>query len=142
MTTIACNRKGMACDSRIVSAGPISNGPKVEKINGVIWGGAGDAEGIEMFLMWAREGFSKETRPVFPPEDRPEFQMLELNKQGLRIWFSRLVPIPIDEDYYAIGSGSMAAMTALYLGKHPKKAVECAAKFDENTGGIVRWFTL
>jgi hypothetical protein len=134
MTTIAANLTEMAADRRMVGGGPMVSSRKIVRIKDSLYGGAGDGEAIEMFYAWALSGFAKKERPVWGADNVPEFCILELSVNGLRMWGARLAPIPIDEDFWAIGSGSMSAQAAMYCGKSPKQAVEIAALYDENTG--------
>ena len=46
--------------------------------------------------------------------------------------------IEVKAKYYAIGSGSTAAMVAMECGKSAADAVRIAMKFDNNTGGKVQ----
>lgn len=142
MTTIAANLKEMAADRRMVGGGPMVSSRKIVRIGGSLYGGAGDAEAIEMFYAWAMSGFAKKEKPVWGADNRPEFCIMELSKSGIRLWGERLTPYPVDEPFYAIGSGSMSAQAAMYLGLSPEKAVEVAALYDENTGHGVQVETL
>lgn len=49
----------------------------------------------------------------------------------------KLIPMPVEEKHYAIGSGREIALTAMYLGKTANEAVEIAKLFDVSTGGTV-----
>lgn len=140
MTTIVASVKhGCMCsDSRMTSGHAMVNSRKLERIGGSLWGGAGDAEAIEEFFIWARGNFDKKAIPQWKGEDRPEFEMIELGSAGIRLWSSRCVPIPVDNEFWAIGSGGLAAMGALYAGKKPQDAVRIAILCDEYSGGAVR----
>ena len=142
MTTIAANLKEMAADKRMVGGGPMVSSRKIVRIKDSLYGGAGDAEAIEMFYAWALSGFAKKEKPVWGNNDIPDFCILELNKSGLRMWGARLTHIPIEADFWAIGSGSMSAQAAMHCGKTPLQAVSIAALFDENTGHGVQVETL
>lgn len=139
MTTIVISRKHgcMACDSRMTGYNAYVNSRKVERIRGSLWGGCGDAEAIEVFFEWVRAGCQKKSRPKWGDTNIPEFDVIELNAAGINLWSARCVPIPIDADFWAVGSGGLAAMGALHCGKTPKQAVEIAKLCDEYTGGEV-----
>lgn len=53
----------------------------------------------------------------------------------------RLVPIPVEDKFQAVGSGADYALCAMYLGKTAAEAVAIAAIFDAYTGGDVTELT-
>ena len=140
MTTIVASVKHncMCSDTRMTSGHAMVNSRKLEKIAGSIWGGAGDAEAIEEFFVWARLRFDPKEKPKWTAEDRPEVEILELGSAGIRLWGSRCVPIPVDNEFWAIGSGGLAAMGVMYCNKTPQDAIKIAMLCDEYSGGSVR----
>ena len=144
MTTIVISRKHgcMASDSRMTGYNAYVNSRKVERIGDSLYGGCGDAEAIEVFLEWARGGKIKKNKPKWGDDNIPDFDVVELCADGIRLWSSRCVPIPVDADFWAVGSGGLAAMGAMLCGKTPAEAVEIAKLCDEYTGGDVVVFPL
>lgn len=139
MTTIVISRKHacMASDSRMTGYHAYVSSRKIERIGESLYGGCGDAEAIEVFFEWARGGKIKKNKPKWGDDNVPEFEVVELSPTGLFIWSTRFVPIPVDADFWAVGSGGMAAMGALHCGKTPEEAVEIAKLCDEYSGGAV-----
>lgn len=129
MTTIACDRKSMAADSRRTRGGfAYTSSPKVRKINGDLVGAAGDVSDIEKFSDWYK---TKENKL---PKLR-DMNALVLTKEGvLYEVYENGVFIEVIEPFYAIGSGFELAMAAMEAGASTKKAVEIACKYDKNSG--------
>lgn len=68
---------------------------------------------------------------------------LELSADGrLTYWGTEMVGIPIEDDFYAIGSGAAFALGAMSMRASPKHAIEVASRFDCNTGSDVQTLTL
>lgn len=137
MTTIVCNKQGMAADKRI-SGGPIFRSTKLFKVNGSILGIAGNTEQALRFVEWRR---TPETKPAFV--DSCSIEALELCADGtLKYWGAEMVGIPIEEDYYAIGSGAQLALGAMSMGASLKKAIGIAARWDTGTGSEIQTMAL
>jgi 20S proteasome alpha/beta subunit len=137
MTTIVCNREGMAADKRI-SGGAMFRSTKLFRVNGSIIGIAGNAEQALRFVEWRR---TPEQKPQFNSESSME--ALELYPDGrLVYWGAEMVGIPIEEDFYAIGSGSHLALGALTMGASLKEAIKVAAKWDNGTGTQIQTMSL
>ena len=139
MTTIACSRDEMACDSRISfeSGEFVACDDKVERIGNCLVGCAGDVAAIFKFLAWFRN--QERDRPDF---DEKEFDAIVLNKNGIYYYSGTTYPCRVRDPHFAIGSGSMAAKAAMHCGKAPSEAVAIAIKCDKNSGGPVRNFAL
>ncbi len=137
MTTIVCNRSGMAADKRI-SGGAMFRSTKIFSINGSLIGIAGNVEQALRFVEWRR---TPEQKPIF--NDSSEFQALELSPEGKLIWWgAELVGIPIEDDFYAIGSGSHLALGALSMGASLKQSILVAARWDVGTGTEIQTMAL
>jgi hypothetical protein len=136
MTTICANRKSM-CADKMISGGATFSSSKLFRIGSSIYGGAGDYEPILIFLRWRADA---QQIPDFKPEDN--FNILELNQHGLYCWGARLVPMHIEDEFYAIGSGSGFALGALAHGATLQAAVRTASRWDECTGTEVQTFHL
>lgn len=137
MTTIVCNRHGMAADKRI-SGGAMFRSTKIFRVHGALLGISGNVEQALRFVEWRR---TPETKPQFV--DVTGIEVIELTPSGALIWWgSEMVGIPIEEDYYAIGSGAQLALGALSMGATPKQAVQVAARWDTGTGTEIQTMTL
>ena len=137
MTTIVCNRTGMAADKRI-SGGPIFASTKIFKVNGSLIGVAGNMEQALRFVEWRK---TPEQKPQF--NEQVGFEALELRPDGLLVWWgSEMVGIAIEDDYYAIGSGAALALGAMAMGATPKQAIQVAARWDVATGNEIQVMSL
>lgn len=128
MTTIACDRKRMAFDTRTVEdtkCWPAND--KVVRIGPALVGCAGDDGQIQQFLKWMRKPRSK------PPELN-DIVAMALRPDGIWHYRNGVICTPVDTAFFAIGSGEGYAIGAMEEGATPKRAVEVAAKWDPNTG--------
>lgn len=137
MTTIVCTRTTMAADKR-VSGCPIFKTAKIYRIKGALIGFCGNVEQALRFIEWRR---SPDAKPTFV--ETSDIQALELSADGrLTLWGAEMVGIPIEDEFYAIGSGAFVALGAMAMRASPKRAIEIAAKYDTNTGSEVQIMTL
>lgn len=60
-----------------------------------------------------------------------------LNAQGLWVYESSVIPVPIKNPFFAIGTGAGYAMGAMHLGKNPREAVEIACLYDTSSHGPI-----
>lgn len=137
MTTIVADRNGMAADRRISGTGSAFKTAKLHRIRGSIIGYCGNPEQAMRFIEWRR---NPDAKPSF---SEPDFEALELTAGGDLLWWgSEMVPLTIDDDHYAIGSGSGYALGAMAMGATPKQAIKIAADYDPGTGSDVQTLTL
>lgn len=139
MTTIACSlkHKQMACDSRI-TGDVIFHADKVRKVGQSLFGVAGNWETCVTFLEWVESG-TKE-KPTLPDDDT--FQAVELSKSGIYLWQRSCIRMPVQERFYACGSGAQGAMVAMSLDLEPKAAIAAVLRFDETTGPPIKSYSL
>jgi hypothetical protein len=139
MTTIACNREEMACDSRSSYDGGefFTCDDKIERIGDSLVGCAGKFSSIFKFLAWFRNQSAE--RPEMDDED---FTAVVLNRKGIWIYDGTTYPSRVAQTSFAIGSGSQGAFAAMLCGKSPSEAVAIAIKCDKHSGGPVRQFSL
>ncbi len=136
MTTVIADRVAMeiAGDSRITdeSTGLFFRSKKVFLLSsGEAVGISGSIPDAMKFLEWYESGCDGENHPDFTSE---KFDALVLDKNGsLFSWDSHLVPSRIEDEFFAIGSGALAAMGAMHMGATATQAVLVAAKLDRNT---------
>ena len=140
MTTIACSRTEMACDSRssFDNGEYMTSDDKVERIGDSLVGCSGSWSAIFRFLQWYRNQHTE--RPDF--SDDSDFTAVVLHKSGIWVFDGCAYPSKICDKSFAIGSGSMAARAAMLCGKTPAEAVAIAIKCDKHSGPPVRTFTL
>lgn len=136
MTTIVATTEVMASDRR-VTGGPMFKTTKIQRIHGSIYGGAGNVDQIFKMFEWFKN-------PDMKPEWKfePDFEILQLSAEGLFVWTSEMIAIPVGMPYYAIGSGAHFALGALECGADPANAIRVAHKFDPYTGREVQTHTL
>ena len=140
MTTIAVTREAMAADTRVVNGGSFYHANKIFRIGQSLIGTAGDGFACLAFVDWFK---SPRRNPqvlhkMFAELDRSEILIAELNPSGIYLWNGWGYPERINDPYYSIGSGSMAALEALRNGLDPDDAVRRAMAHDENTGAPVQ----
>jgi ATP-dependent protease HslVU (ClpYQ) peptidase subunit len=66
--------------------------------------------------------------------ERSEVWLIELNPAGIFLWTGWGVPEKLNETRYAIGTGQLAALSALDSGETPEQAVKVAARYDQYSG--------
>ena len=133
MTTIVATRYLMAADTKTVVGESWFYGPKMYRVGRAVIGCAGDSTAIEKFLAWYKKPRGK--RPEF--KDSESFNALVLTTAGLYHVDESLTLDPIHDDYFAVGTGAIAALVAMDCGLSPVEAIEAAARRDLNTGGKV-----
>lgn len=137
MTTIACNLEQMAADSAVVMGDTRALCCKVSRIKDALVGYAGDSALGEKFLHWLRNGGDK------PAMDKDaEFCALVLTKAGIHHYEYDCEATLLKNEFWAIGTGGLHALTAMNLGCSPEGAVEQAIAFDINSAGPVDVLTL
>lgn len=136
MTTIVASvTEGvMVCDSRCSStADPPFEMQKVSYTKeGDLIGCAGDVAHAIHFLEWYNSGRKK--RPSV--ENVRYFCALVLKKDYIEFWDDNYTCMRLENKFFAIGSGSMAALGALYAGADAQKAVEIACIVDKTGSGF------
>lgn len=135
MTTIAADpQKGlMVTDSQTSDGDQKWEMAKVERIDGTLYGCAGDAIWAEKFYDWIRRG-RKGRKPKL---DEDEFNALALNANGL-FWFDhKLHPMQMKEPF-AIGSGGKTARALMIAGVDIMRAVEITCEVDAGSSLPVR----
>ena len=132
MTTIVANLEGMASDSRI-SGGSMFAAQKIHRIRGSLYGGTGNWEQLLKMFEWFRN-------PDMKPDWKfqPEFEIIQLSKEGIFVWGPEMMACPISQAFYATGSGGTYALGAWEAGADLRSAVQIAAKYDNATGHGVR----
>ena len=133
MTTVVATKFMMAADTKTVCGESWFHTSKLVRIGRNVVGVAGDSTAIEKFLAWYRKPRSK--RPEF--KDSESFSALVLTPGGLYHVDESLSMDMVHDDYFAVGSGAIAALVAMDCGLSPVDAIEAAARRDINTGGRI-----
>ncbi len=139
MTTIVANRECMAADQRVTGDGPICHATKLRRIGASVYGIAGSVFPATLLLDWIASGAKDRSRlhRMLSEDARESFDVLELSAEGLAVWNGWGVRIPLHDECYAIGSGSMSALQALRSGSTPADAIRMTFHLDECSGGSV-----
>lgn len=140
MTTIACNRKEMACDSRTSTddGNYFTCDDKVERVGDSLIGCCGNVDAIFKFLAWFKD--REKERPEFTTDE--DFSAVELNRSGIYYYGNTTYASRVRDPLFALGSGEKAARAAMLCGKTPAEAVAIAIKCDKHSGPPIRNFTL
>lgn len=147
MTTIAYRDGIIAADSRVTVHTEAGGARKHlctklyrkritegRKTFDVVIGTAGESFSALVFLDWYGSG---KPMPDALRDLGGDFTCLILRPDGLYEADVYCRPEKIIEDFYAIGSGSKEAMTAMRCGKSAVEAVRLAAMSDPYTGGRI-----
>ena len=135
MTTVVANLECMAADQRCTGWGPIGHVTKIYRIGNSLFGLAGNPFLALHMLRWLQG--KRDVAALYkliPEAQREELCLLELSADGLAYWDGWGARLPLLDQTFAIGSGSVAALQALRLGKSPPDAVIAATGMDEYTG--------
>lgn len=141
MTTIAADHQTMASDSKVVLGDGQYNTQKIFRFDHCFVGVAGEGRAMADFLRWLHAGEKQDSIPA-SSDDNGCFTAIVLKRNGLFIYSNDYFLEPINQEFFAIGSGAYAAQAAMHLGYEPPKAIETAALVDPNTGGPIQVVTI
>lgn len=155
-TTIAFRDNILAADSR-VTVDSEAGGTRIfkcqklyrktVKLNGgdpeeVILATAGESHPGALFVEWFGTGIDVTTMRDTFVLGEADFEILVLKHDGLYEVDKYCNLVKIMDKFYAIGSGTKAAMAAMYMGASAKRAVEIACKIDPHTAPPIYTMTL
>lgn len=150
MTTIAFRNGIVAADSRCTGAGGLIYPDRPEKAgiiekHGLIYGFAGPVfRGFHVVRqLTALDRMPWDSGKPFlleQGEGDEEIEFFVVNHQGRIFQFYSTLWGETRADYIALGSGCVAAMTAMYMGADAERAIEVAAAMDCQTGGSIHTF--
>lgn len=135
MTTIAYRNGIIAADSRETtsdeSAGDYAGKcVKLLRVGKSIIALQGDSGAGMAWLDWYSRGKSDDALHTHIRSTGADFTAVELNRTGLWVWDSWMVPQRFAGKFYAVGSGTKAALGALHMGASAVQAVRVACKID------------
>jgi ATP-dependent protease HslVU (ClpYQ) peptidase subunit len=125
--TIIAYRDGLMAADTCVTDGFITSGMKLYKKQGHIIGFCGDVSQALVFVDWFFNQ-KKNRKPDLASETG--WEAMVLNVDGVTTWDRSLRPIPMDDHFYAIGSGATLAIGAMEFGATAREAVAIACKRD------------
>ena len=132
MTTIICNRKGMAADKMCQFLENFTTTKIVRLESGSLVATAGDAcKGVQ-FVKWKNGGDKPEW------EDETEFVALELTNGRIFVYTPALEPLSVEDEVYAIGSGAGYALVSYKYTQDLQQSVIDASERDQGTGREVQ----
>lgn len=133
MTIIAWDGKTMAADKMMGFGSSMATVTKIHKIDGMLFGWAGDAALGRAAQNWVRTGMKVED---FPAGQRttPGSMMLIMPDGEIRHYGNEPYPMIIEDKFYAVGSGDEYALATMYLGHDARKAVEVASALNQHCG--------
>jgi hypothetical protein len=139
MTTVAVNKNQIAADLQATHNGGLKFKIKTKIIpvqqplvykHPFYVGLCGNVDSFSDIISW----FADPTAWKKPPSGKGgDFVVLTADKK-IFTFANPSQWIPVNQPYYAVGSGMNYAMAAMASGKTPYEAVKIAAKFDPNTG--------
>ena len=139
MTVVVVDRlKGLVAADRFMMADncSVSNVIKIVRgPGGDLAGAAGDADTCSLFLKWVVAG-SIGSLPKFKPAGF--YGIMLTTARDIMLWQEALVPDTIEDDFWAIGAGALAALGAYHMRANAWQAVDVACKVCPGTcgGGI------
>ena len=141
MTTIVGSQNKLVSDSRVTTVSFNSDvktylAPKLYRKKDAIIGACGTNDAIEAFVKWYG---SKKARPKFKGG---EFEGLVLTKDGLYYFDETCARDKVLNPWFAVGSGSHAALGALHMGATLEESISVACKVDPASGEPVQIMTL
>lgn len=132
MTTIAWDGKILAGDRQT----SMFNGDatKVHRLpNGDLFGACGHLEDAHAVMAWINNGQDDDKKPKV--EDG--FHAIIIRNGKLHAFEKKLVMIPYQRPFFAVGSGRDFAMAAMLLGKTAVDSIVIASQLDVDTGNSV-----
>lgn len=140
MTTVAYSKKfGIMAADKLACIGDNKHGivTKVFKIKGSLIGFSGASDVAVTILRWFERGCSEDDWPELQYDNR-ECSVLVVSADNVVKMYERYpIPIIMEHDIHAIGSGQDFALAAMHLGHDPIKAIEVASALDCYTGNGV-----
>ena len=140
MTTIAVRDGVMAADTMGHSSEKLCRSKKLFRVsNGDVIGFSGVWIDGKLFIDWYDKGADRDMPPPWRTQgdEKVNFNALVLTADGIYEWSWELVADRVLDDFWAIGSGSPAALAAMHCGRNAQEAVYIAMEIDPYTGGDV-----
>lgn len=143
MTTIAFKSGVIAGDTVVYDIDKIRHMTKIEKFNSpkfncdILIGVSGDVRNMKLIIDWFKRG--EESDPKFPSDS-----LDALVWDGKTLWNfdTAMVPLKINEEMWAVGSGAKFAIGAMVHGATAELGVATAISYDPGSGGQIETLTL
>ena len=134
MTTVVWRSPFLAADRQV---GEVHSARKIFDVGGGSYiAGAGYYDQAFEVAEWWRAGCKRDALPTFPEDNEKGSDLLLVKPDGSAYWLTwpYLRPVPVAEQFVAVGSGSEYALGALAMKATAKRAVEVAIQFDPQSG--------
>lgn len=125
MSVIAWDGTRVAADRGALSGDVRSTCPKIELIDGRVFGGTGGAEAYLLVRNWYLDGADPAKWPEIQKTDDWS-RLLIFEKGGVTEYERWPVAQKVEDPYFAWGSGREVALGVLYVGGSVEQAVEAA----------------
>ena len=145
MTTIAFRDGVMAADTMAHSSEKLCRSKKLFRVsNGEVIGFSGVWIDGKLFVDWYDKGADRDEPPPWRTQgdEKVNFNALVLTADGIYEWSYELVADRVLDDFWAIGTGSSAALAAMRCGRNAQEAIYIAMQIDPYTGGEVETMEL
>ena len=148
MSIICFKNNIVAADTSANMGNTVFNdGGKLYKTSKYIIGGVGSTLNVIRFVSsyehlkneWDCGRIPSDLDKILVEGENNSFDAFVFYKDKVFLWDTFLTPVPLLEDYFAIGSGGELALGALAAGADPVTAVEVAIRFNRNCNGKVEW---
>jgi len=131
MSTVIITPTKMVADSQCTLGDTPFRSTKLTRVGDDIIGMVGTAKSERMFLQW----WESEICGALTVGDGIDLDALVLGINGDMSLYQASKgeiggPIPIKQEFFAIGSGMQPAMAAMWMGASPEEAIRIAAKVD------------
>lgn len=138
MTTVAADHRCglIVSDSKCITGDTWSPMTKVFRHKDELIGIAGD---VRLAMRWVK-WYTGSRRGATPKLSN--FEALILRADGVYHVTEDAYEMKVEQGFYAIGSGAMAALAVMHAGLDPREAVRIACLVDNNSGGDVQSHSL
>lgn len=135
MTVIAWDGISLASDKMMVQVGLAMKVTKIKKVRDHLIGVSGNASAISILFDWFDKGADPEKWPdIQKDKDRWSYLLAITPEKKILFYEQDPLPIEIEDEFFACGSGRDYALAAMAMGASAGKAVAVASKFDVNCG--------
>jgi hypothetical protein len=141
MSTITWDGITMASDRRVIFNDINFDTSKIKAFpdSGILAAACGNSSIALSMFKWIGDGMDPlkwaELRTITPPDADRVFHALVIINLAPFLIVDHPEPVPIYNDFVAIGSGSHFAMAAMHAGRTAVQAIEIAEYYDAYTGG-------
>lgn len=149
MTTVAWRDGIMAADTQGQRDGMRINAKKIHRVQDAslveaLIGISGNLPDCLKFVGWFGKRDKELDFKMFRQDssDAPDVAAIVVRNSGVEYWTEHCQPIPILDEFAAIGSGAHAALAAMHMGATALEAVRIASLVDPHTNSVIqveRW---